>query len=160
MKKVDCKLFIAVGLLALFGCLMIYSSSQIWAEFKFNDSFKFFKNQFIFYILGIIIMLFLSKIDYKIYNKKSNFIIIICFILLVLVLIPGIGIVRNGSRSWFGIGGFGIQPSEAAKIGLVIFVAKYLSNNYNIMTDIKKGVFPILTIIITLFILIMLEPDF
>jgi len=72
MKKIDYKLFIAVGLLALFGCLMIYSSSQIWAEFKFNDSFKFFKNQFIFYILGIIIMFFLSKIDYKIYKKKST----------------------------------------------------------------------------------------
>jgi len=160
MKKIDYKLFIAVGLLALFGCLMIYSSSQIWAEFKFNDSFKFLKNQFIFYILYILIMFLLSKIDYKIYKKKSNLIIFICFLLLVLVLIPGIGIVRNGSRSWFGVGGFGIQPSEAAKIGLVIFVAKYLSNNYSIMNNIKKGVLPILVVIITFFLLIMLEPDF
>jgi len=127
MKKIDYKLFIAVAFLAIFGCIMIYSSSSIWAEFKFNDSFKFFKNQFIFYIVGIFVMFLLSKIDYKIYQKKSNFIILICFSLLVLVLIPGIGIVRNGSRSWFGVGGFGIQPSEAAKIGLVIFVAKYLS---------------------------------
>ena len=160
MKKIDYKLFIAVSILALFGCLMIYSSSQIWAEFKFNDSFKFLKNQFIFYILGILIMFLLSKIDYKIYKKKSNLIIFICFLLLVLVLIPGIGIVRNGSRSWFGVGGFGIQPSEAAKIGLVIFVAKYLSNNYSIMNNIKKGVLPILVVIITFFLLIMLEPDF
>jgi len=160
MKKIDYKLFIAVAFLAIFGCIMIYSSSSIWAEFKFNDSFKFFKNQFIFYIVGIFVMFLLSKIDYKIYQKKSNFIILICFSLLVLVLIPGIGSVRNGSRSWFGVGGFGIQPSEAAKIGLVIFVAKYLSNNYNIMNDIKKGVLPILTIIVSFFILIMLEPDF
>jgi len=105
-------------------------------------------------------MFLLSKIDYKIYKKKSNLIIFICFLLLVLVLIPGIGIVRNGSRSWFGVGGFGIQPSEAAKIGLVIFVAKYLSNNYSIMNNIKKGVLPILVVIITFFLLIMLEPDF
>ena len=48
--------------------------------------------------------------------------------MLILVLIPGIGTVRNGSRSWFGIGSFGIQPSEIAKIGLIIFVSKYLSN--------------------------------
>jgi len=80
--------------------------------------------------------------------------------LLVLVLIPGIGVVRNGSRSWFGVGGFGIQPSEAAKVGLIIFVSKYLSNNYSLMSNIKKGVLPILTIICIFFILIMLEPDF
>lgn len=160
MKKIDYKLFISVILLAIFGCVMIYSSSYIWAEYKFNDAYKYFKNQFIFLILGSIMMYILSKINYNFYKKKSNLIILICFILLALVLIPGIGVVRNGSRSWFGIGGFGIQPSEASKIGLVIFVSKYLSNNYSIMYDIKKGVLPIMTVIIAFFILIMLEPDF
>lgn len=160
MKKIDYKLFISVVILAIFGCIMIYSSSYIWAEYKFNDAFKYFKNQFVFLIVGIILMYILSRINYNFYKNKSNLIIIICFILLVLVLIPGIGVVRNGSRSWFGIGGFGIQPSEAAKIGLVIFVAKYLSNNYSIMYDIKKGVLPIMSIIIIFFMLIMLEPDF
>ena len=53
----------------------------------------------------------------------------ISFVLLVLVLIPGIGSIRNGSRSWFGIGSLGIQPSEACKISLIIFVSKYLSLN-------------------------------
>ena len=158
--KFDYKLFISVILLSLFGILMIYSSSNIWAEYKFNDSFKFMKNQLVFFIIGIILMYILSKIDYKFYKKKSNLIISICFILLILVLIPGIGIVRNGSRSWFGVGGFGIQPSEASKVGLIIFVSKYLSNNYNIMYDIKKGVIPILSVIGIFFALIMLEPDF
>ena len=158
--KFDYKLFISVILLSLFGILMIYSSSNIWAEYKFNDSFKFMKNQFIFFVIGIILMYAISKINYNFYKKKSNLIIGICFVLLVLVLIPGVGIVRNGSRSWFGIGGFGIQPSEAAKVGLIIFVSKYLSNNYSIMSNLKKGVFPILSIIGIFFILIMLEPDF
>ena len=158
--KFDYKLFISVILLSLFGILMIYSSSNIWAEYKFNDSFKFMKNQLVFFIIGIILMYILSKIDYKFYKKKSNLIISTCFILLILVLIPGIGIVRNGSRSWFGVGGFGIQPSEASKVGLIIFVSKYLSNNYNIMYDIKKGVIPILSVIGIFFALIMLEPDF
>jgi len=160
MKKIDYKLFISVIILALFGSVMIYSSSNIWAEFKFDDPFKYFKNQFIFLIIGIFLTYALSKLDYNFYKKKSNLILLICFSLLVLVLIPGIGIVRNGSRSWFGIGGFGIQPSEAAKVGLVIFVSKYLSNNYRIMMDIKKGVLPIMLVIIIFFILIMLEPDF
>ena len=160
MKKIDYKLFISVIILAIFGCIMIYSSSYIWAEYKFNDAFKYFKNQFVFLILGSILMYILSKINYNFYKKKSNLIILLCFVLLVLVLIPVIGVVRNGSRSWFGIGGFGIQPSEAAKVGLVIFVAKYLSNNYSIMYDIKKGVLPIIFVIGIFFILIMLEPDF
>ena len=158
--RIDYKLLISVIILSIFGCIMIYTSSNIWALYKFNDAFKYLKNQSIFLIIGIFLMYFLSKLDYNFYKKKANLIIGICFILLVLVLIPGIGVIRNGSRSWFGAFGFGIQPSEAAKIGLVIFVSKYLSNNYSIMYNIKKGVLPILSIILIFFILIMLEPDF
>ena len=126
MKKIDYKLFISVIILALFGSIMIYSSSYIWAEYKFNDTFKYFKNQFVFLVIGSILMYILSKINYNFYKKKSNLILFICFLLLVLVLIPGIGVVRNGSRSWFGIGGFGVQPSEFMKLALIIFVSKYL----------------------------------
>ena len=158
--RIDYKLLISVIILSIFGCIMIYTSSNVWALYKFNDAFKYLKNQSIFLILGIFLMYLLSKLDYNFYKKKANLIIGICFILLVLVLIPGIGVIRNGSRSWFGVFGFGIQPSEATKIGLVIFVSKYLSNNYSIMYNIKKGVLPILSIILIFFILIMLEPDF
>ena len=84
----------------------------------------------------------------------------ICLSLLILVLIPGIGKVRNGSRSWFGIGAFGMQPSEISKIALIIFTAKYLSNNEREVKSFKKGIFPILIIIGLFFGLIMLEPDF
>ncbi len=139
---------------------MIYSASSIWAEYKFHDAFKFVKAQGLFFGIGIFLMLFLSKIDHHLYLKKANLILFGCFILLVLVLIPGIGTIRNGSRSWFGIGSLGIQPSEFAKIGLIIYVAKYLSNNKKNMRDIKKGVLPILAVIMVFFGLIMLEPDF
>ena len=159
-KYFDILLFIAVIAISIFGIVMIYSASAIWAEFKFNDPFKFVKAQGIFFVAGIIGMLILSKIDYKFYKKKANLILLVCFLLLGLVLIPGIGSVRNGSRSWFGIGGFGIQPSEFAKIGLIIYVAKYLSNNEKNMRNIIKGVLPILGVIGVFFILIMLEPDF
>ena len=159
-KYIDIILFISVIFLAGFGLLMIYSSSSIWAEYKFNDSFKFLKAQGLFYLVGIMAMLFISKIDYNFYKKKANLIIGLCFLLLVLVLIPGIGTVRNGSRSWFGLGGFGIQPSEFAKIGLIIFVSKYLANNNKEIKNIKKGVLPIIGIILLFFGLIMLEPDF
>lgn len=160
MKKTNNLLFFLVIGIALFGIIMIYSASCIWAEYKFQDPFKFIKAQGIFFIVGIFIMLFLSKTDYKIYYEKANLILLICFILLILVLIPGIGTIRNGSRSWFGIGSLGIQPSEFAKIGLIIYVSKYLANNKKNMFDIKKGVLPILSVIFVFFGLIMLEPDF
>ncbi len=101
-----------------------------------------------------------AHLKIKTLYKFSNGFLLIAFILLVLVLIPGIGVVRNGSRSWFGIGPLGIQPSEASKLALVMFTAKYLSNNQNYMISIKKGILPIMLIIIIFFGLIMLEPDF
>ena len=158
-KKVDKILLLTTIVLSLFGILMIYSSSSIWAEYKFNDSFHYLKYQSIFFLIGLIIMYIISKINYKFYYQKSNLIIIICLILLILVLIPGIGSVRNGSRSWFGIGSLGIQPSEAAKLGLIIFTSKYLSNSERYVKNYLKGVFPILGITLLFFLLIMIQPD-
>ncbi len=159
-KTFDYWLLISVLLIGIFGIVMIYSASSIWAVYKFSDAFKFVKAQGIFFLVGILLMNGLSKIDYRIYLKYANKILFLCFFLLVLVLIPGIGTVRNGSRSWFGLGGFGIQPSEFAKIGLIIYTSKYLSLNQKNMRDIKKGVLPILLVIFSFFALIMLEPDF
>ena len=159
MKKTDKLLCGAVIILALFGLIMIYSASSIWAEYKFNDSFHYFKYQAIFLLAGVIIMYVVSRIDYSLYYKKANLILFFCFILLILVLIPGIGSIRNGSRSWFGIGSLGIQPSEFAKLGLIIFTSKYLSNSNRFLKSYKEGVFPILGITLLFFGLIMLQPD-
>lgn len=156
----DYLLFISVILISIFGIIMIYSASSIWSEFKYQDAFKYVKQQGLFFGVGILAMLFASKIDLNFLKKKANLILGICFILLILVLIPGIGTVRNGSRSWFGIGGFGVQPSEFAKLGLIIFTSKYLARNQKSMGDIKKGALPIFLIIGIFFVLIMLEPDF
>lgn len=160
MKHFDRLLFFIVIVIGIFGIVMIYSASAIWAEYKFQDSFKFVKSQSLFFLLGIIMCLIVSRIPPDFWKKYANKIVLACFILLVLVLIPGIGTVRNGSRSWFGIGGLGVQPSEFAKIGLIIFVSKYLSQNQKELRDIKKGVLPILLVIGVFFLLIMLEPDF
>ena len=162
MKKrsVELLLVISVILISIFGIIMIYSASYIWAEYKYNDSLKYVKNQVLFFIIGVILMFIVSKIDYKIYLKKANIILIGCLILLVLVLIPGIGTVRNGSQSWFGIGSFGVQPSEFTKLALIIFTSKYLMNNEKRMKEIKKGVLPILGVLFLTFGLIMLQPDF
>lgn len=105
-------------------------------------------------------MYFLSKISSSFYYKHATKLLIISLILLVLVLIPGIGIIRNGSRSWFGIGGFGIQPSEFTKLALIIFTSKYLERSNKFLKSYTKGVFPILAILMLVFGLVMLEPDF
>ena len=64
-KRIHIYLFFAVLLLVTFGIIMIYSSSYIWAEYKFNDPFKYVKNQGLFLIVGIIFMLIISKINYN-----------------------------------------------------------------------------------------------
>ncbi len=158
--KLNMRIIISVLILSIFGVVMIFSSSYIWAEYKYNNPYKYFLYQSVFLIIGLIIMFIVSKINYKIYEKKANFILGICFLLLVLVLIPGIGQMRNGSRSWFGIGPLGIQPSEISKIGLIIYTSKYLAKNNKEKKFTKKFVWPILFVIFAFFGLIMLEPDF
>lgn len=160
MKKYSRLLIISIIIITLFGALMIYSASSVWAEYKFNDQYKYLKSQLIFLVLGYLIMILISKFPYQNYKKLSNIIFLVTTSLLVLVLIPGIGTVRNGSRSWFGLGGFGIQPSEFTKLSLIIFTAKYLENNERDLKSIKKGVLPILGVLLLVFALIMLEPDF
>ena len=159
-NKIESSLFIGVIIMSLFGVIMIYSSSYVWAQYKYNDPYKYLKNQFLFFLVGTFLMTLISKINYKKYFYHANKILMFCVILLILVLIPGIGTVRNGSRSWFGIGPFGIQPSEFTKLALIIFTSKYLSNNPNFMKDLKRGVLPILGITILIFGIIMLQPDF
>jgi len=158
MKKMDLGLFISVIIISVFGLLMVYSSSSIWAEYKFDDAFKYAKNHGIFLIICIVLMYKFSKIDYFLYYKYANKIFSICFILLILVLF--VGTTRNGSKSWFGIGPFGIQPSEFMKLAMMIFTSKYLYNNRKDISNIKKGVIPILLLTMAIFVLIMLQPDF
>ena len=139
---------------------MVYSASNVLALNKYNNSYKFLINQLIFSIIGFTLLFIIKKINYKLLYKYNNIIFFIIFLLLILVLIPGIGSVRNGSRSWFSIGSFGIQPSEFMKISSLIFVSKYLSKYNNKMDNTKKYLLPILLLIISIFLIILLEPDF
>ena len=154
------KILFSCLILNIIGLVMIYSSSSIWAEYKFGDSFRYLKFQAIFMIVGLVIIKIISKIDVNFIKKKANLLLFICLVLIVLVLIPGIGSIRNGSRSWFGIGGLGIQPSEFMKLALIIFTSKYIYNNPKDMKKVTKGAFPILLVTLISFGLIMLQPDF
>lgn len=160
MKKEGTLLFFLMILITIFGIISIFSSSFVWAEYKFNNSFHFALYQGIFFLAGLVIYFIIQKIDASFLKKHANLILLLTFLLLILVLIPGIGKVRNGSRSWFAIGPFGLQPSELVKIALIIFTSKYLEKNQENISSFKNGLFPILLVIFAFFGLIMLEPDF
>ncbi|MFO1445808.1 stage V sporulation protein E [Bacillus sp. Bva_UNVM-123] len=151
-------IIVTLTLLAV-GLTMVYSASAIWAEYKFNDSFFFAKRQMLFAVVGIVAMFFIMNIDYWTWRTWAKIIIIVCFVLLILVLIPGIGNVRNGSRSWIGVGAFSIQPSEFMKLAMIAFLAKFLSERQKQITSFKKGLVPALGIVFLAFGLIMIQPD-
>lgn len=155
----DKKIEISVLLIVSIGLLMVYSASNIWALYKFNDSFYYIKRQALFAVIGIIGMFIVSKIDYHIYQKYHKKLLIGCIILLVLVLIPGIGSVRGGSRSWFSFGIISLQPSELFKIAIIIYSANYISENYHRLKKLKNCM-PLFLVIGIGFGLIMCQPDF
>ena len=152
--------FILALPLTSIGLLFVLSSSYIWAEYKFDDSLYFFKRQLLFAGIGIVGMILVSKIPYTLYKKYATLLYVGSVILLALVLVPGIGLVRGGARSWIGIGAFSLQPSEFVKLGLIIFLAKYLSSYPKEAATFKKGIIPGLGVIGIVFLIIMLQPDF
>ena len=151
-------IIVTLSLLAV-GLIMVYSASEIVADYKFHDSFYFLKRQLLFAGLGVAAMFLVMRIDYWTWRAWAKTILIICFVLLVLVLIPGIGLERNGSRSWIGVGAFSIQPSEFIKMALIAFLAKFLSENQKYVTSFRKGMLPALSLVFIAFAMIMLQPD-
>ncbi|OIU72308.1 stage V sporulation protein E [Rossellomorea aquimaris] len=151
-------IIVTLTLLAV-GLIMVYSASAVWADYKFDDSFFFAKRQLLFAAVGVFAMFFIMNVEYWTWRNWAKVLIIICFVLLVLVLIPGIGVLRNGSRSWIGVGAFSIQPSEFMKLAMIAFLAKYLSENQKYITSFRKGVLPSLLLVFTAFGMIMLQPD-
>ena len=71
-RKIDIPLLVTIIIISLYGIIMIYSASSIWAEYKFNDKYHYVIMQSIFFIIGIILMFIVSKIPYTYYLKKSN----------------------------------------------------------------------------------------
>lgn len=78
-SKIDYILWVVVLLLAIFGLVMIYSASCIWAEYKFDDPFKFVKAQALFFLIGLILISILAKFDHHIFYKKANMILFVVF---------------------------------------------------------------------------------
>lgn len=152
---------IALCTLALLtiGLVMVYSASAVLSFHEHGDYFYYLKRQLLFAVLGVIAMFVTMNTDYWIWKKYAKVGLIVCLILLVAVLIPGIGVIRGGARSWLGIGSFGIQPSEFMKLGMIVFLSKLLSEQQSKITLFTKGLVPPLALMGLAFGLIMLQPD-
>ena len=162
MKKKDKPDYFMIAttiLLLAVGLIMVYSASAVWADYRFHDSFFFVKRQLLFAGIGIALMLFVMNVDYWAWRKWAKVLLIVCFFLLIIVLIPGIGLVRGGARSWLGVGAFSIQPSEFMKIAMIIFLARFLADHQKQITSFRKGLLPMLFLIFLAFGMIMLQPD-
>ncbi|CAM4259756.1 stage V sporulation protein E [Paenibacillus tarimensis] len=158
-KAPDIWMIAAIAFILTMGIVMVYSASAVLAFHDFGDSYYYVKRQLLFAALGIGAMIFTANTDYWVWRRMGLAALLVCFGLLLLVLIPGVGVVRGGARSWLGISSFGIQPSEFMKLAMVIFLAKYLSDKQQTIVHFTKGLLPPLGIMGAAFGLIMLQPD-
>ncbi|MBO2943205.1 stage V sporulation protein E [Paenibacillus sp. F411] len=155
----DLWLLISILALLTIGMVMVYSAGSVLAFHDYGDSFYFVKRQLLFAVLGLGAMYVTAHTDFKVWKKYAKLGLLLCFVMLVIVLIPGVGVVRGGARSWLGISSFGIQPSEFMKLGMILFLSKWLSRDDYQISSFTKGLLPPLGLIGLAFGLIMLQPD-
>ena len=161
-KGVDIQFLVAVYILLAFGLLMVLSASSpiAYASQSTNhDSFFYFKKQLLWAIFGSVGMFITANFDYHKLKKWAFPALVVSALLLVLVLIPGIGRKINDARRWIYLGPINFQPSEVAKISVIVFFAYSLSKNYK---ELKSfGVFLMYIVIIGIIaLIIMMEPHF
>jgi len=152
--------FIPIFLVGL-GTIMIYSSSSIFAAERFNDSIYFFKKQVVFAVLGMVCMFVMMNVRYGFYRKIAYPLWLLSIGLLIAVIVPGVGTKVGGAVRWLRLGPLSFQPSELAKLALVIVLSYSLSKkDYTKVKHFSIGVLPHLIFVVPVCLLIMLQPDF
>ena len=157
--------FLLLALLLLgIGLIMLLSASFPSAQASKGtnyDPLYYFKRQGIFAGLGLFAMFWVSKINYERFRGLAKLGIIVSVVLLVLVLIPGVGITRNNATRWLGVPGIDsgqFQPSEVAKVGVIVFFAEFISKKREKMSTLKEGLLPLGLLLAFVAALIGLEP--
>ena len=127
----DYVLLFVVLLLVGFGLVMVYSTSSYKAYLDFGDSGYYFKRQLLFSLVGFVAMVVVSKMNYQKWKRFSGLIYLIMLVLQIAVLFLGLD--SHGAKRWIQIGPISFQPSEFAKIGMILFMAHLISNKANII---------------------------
>lgn len=160
MQSIRRSVFITVFILLMFGAVMIYSSSAIYAYEHFGDSAFFLKRHLVFLFLGFLLMLFTMSFSVKRAKEKAKPLLAGAIFLLLIILIPKVGFSAGGARRWFRIGFLSLQPSEFAKFALIIYLASFLSRKGYRIKDFFYGYLPCVLVASLTCFLILLQPDF
>ncbi len=159
-QGVDRLFLSAFFVLLLTGLIMLTSASASIGYAQFSDTYFFIKKQMLFGLLpGIILFYLCLKIDYRLWQKFSWLVYFLSLILLILVFIPGLGVIINGARSWLDIFGYTFQPAEFGKLAVVLIMANLLSEPRRDLNDWKNGLLPVLAVIAPMILLIAGQPD-
>lgn len=161
-ERPDLVFALLVLLLAAYGTAMVFSAGFYYAQARYGDEYYFIKRQGIWLLIGFVAMIVASTIDVTIYKKATPIVYVCTLSLLVIVLI--FGFVGNGAQRWISIGPITIQPSEIAKIALILALARYFEDNAERALDLKSKrvmfiygtLFPILIMLIPI-VLVMLQ---
>ena len=153
-------LMVSTGALVLLGLIMILSASSVSSFATYGSSFLFFNKQLIWAAIGLAGFVFFARYDYRKLKGKGFFLLPAVGVLLLAVLIPGVGIVAGGSARWIGAGPLAFQPSELAKLALVLFLADVLSRKKeSTLRELSHTLLPFAPVLCGLALLIMMQPD-
>jgi len=152
-------LFAILLVLNLIGLVMVLSASSVTALHQEGSSYYYFLRQLVWLVIGSVAFVVAMRTDYHRLRMLALPLLLVCGGLLVVVLLPGIGSNVNGSSRWIGVGSFGIQPSEFAKLGILIFSADLLARRAAWVHDTRVTLRPVLVAFLALALLIMLQPN-
>lgn len=150
-------LFLVVLLLSCIGLVFVYSAGTYWSAIHYAGQVSFYVKQGLYLVVSLLVFYVVSQL--KILRNERFWLTLYIFslFLLVLVLVPGIGLERNGSQSWIGIGGLNFQPAELAKITVLVYLSFILGNQKTGHRTVQLKHFLVLLLPVAL---IMLQPDF
>ncbi len=155
----DTLLFAAVASLVAIGLVMIFSASSAQAYADHHDTAYYLKHQLVYLIVGLALAYAAYRIDYRKLKAVAPYALLLCIAGLVAVLVPHLGVAVNGARRWIGAGFVSLQPSEFAKLGLVLYLAAALSSRSERITSLSKGLFPLCIPVVIIAMAILMEPD-
>jgi cell division protein FtsW len=160
IKQYDTVLLTLFFTLASVGCVIMFSASIDFSDHKHGSPFYYFQRQMIFWVVALISGCIVIKIPLRMWSKFSGLFLMLGFGLLVLISIPGIGKVVNGSRRWLDLGFVNIQGAEIAKLGLLIYLADYLTRRQIELRTELMGMLKPMIVLIFMIVLLLMAPDF
>lgn len=157
--KVDLILGGCVILLIMLGQLMVFSASSMYSNQVYGTLFHFFLKQLLWGVVSIFLIIRISNFDYRKLNNEKTLIVMVIVTLVILVLVLFLGRTIKGATRWFSLGIVNFQPSEVAKITIIMFLAHKLSKRGIEELDFRTFLLPVYIIIGSIVLLIMIQPD-